>query len=217
MHPKESMTSIVSRFRKTLQHIHHATAGRNQLPRDQLLVMMLIQKLKNNQNLTPDIRQQVNSLELKSLSEHCALTLAEVEDRLCMIESLALQRNQSVCGHGGSGQTARPVTCFKCGKIGHTSNRCNSTTTQRHHKNYANTATGQTSKFRRPVCCFKCSDDRPLKDCNKCDEAEKERLYREKLGPCKTNPPQTNRPAQAHNVQDNVSNTPTPLTCKTPK
>jgi hypothetical protein len=144
--------------------------------------MMFIQ---NNQNLTPDIRQQVNSLELESLSEHCALTLTKVEDRLCMIESLALQRNQSVHGHSGSGQTARPVTCFKCGKIGHTSNRCNSTS--------------------------KCGGNHPLKDCNKCDEAEKERLYREKLGPRKINPPQTNRPAQAHNVQEDTSRTqPTP-------
>jgi hypothetical protein len=45
MHPKESMTSIVSRFPKTLQHLHHATADPKQLPRDQSLVMMFIQKL----------------------------------------------------------------------------------------------------------------------------------------------------------------------------
>jgi hypothetical protein len=38
----------------------------------------------------PDLGQQVNLFELDSLSVSCTLNLADVEDQLCMIKSLAL-------------------------------------------------------------------------------------------------------------------------------
>jgi hypothetical protein len=46
MQPKESMTTIGSHFRKTLQHLHHTTMDLSQLPQDQQsLVILFIQKL----------------------------------------------------------------------------------------------------------------------------------------------------------------------------
>ena len=223
MHTMEGMTSIVSRFRKSLQALHHATADPSLLPQDKSLVMMFIQKLKDNTNISPDLRQQVNALEFDSLSDASTLTLTEVEDRLCMIESLAVQRSQRVRGHGGSGQPARPVTCTNCGKLGHLAAVCrgakkSSTHQQAHHA----TTNGSNNKFKKTIQCFMCGGNHHLKDCKKCDDAEKERLYREKLGPRKTSntqanqaqvaPPASNPPAsasiaatgpteQAHNAQ----------------
>jgi hypothetical protein len=43
MHDMEGMTSVVSRFRKSLQALHHATADPSLPPQDKLLAMMFIQ------------------------------------------------------------------------------------------------------------------------------------------------------------------------------
>jgi hypothetical protein len=222
MHPKESMTSFVSRFRKTQQHLHHATADASLLPKDKSLVIMFVQKLKDNSNLTPDIRQQVNALELDSLCDTSTITLTSIEDKLCMVESLALQRSQPVRGHGGSGQPARQVTCYRCGEPGHAANRCRSnpsTSTHAHTANHANanpSTDAKTNKFRRPVKCFMCGGNHSLKDCKKCDEAEKERLYREKLGPRKTNDSCPTKKTAQHANNTQVPTTPPTATTPPP-
>jgi hypothetical protein len=201
MHPHESMTSIVSRFRKSLQALHHATADPSLLPHDKSLVMMFIQKLKDNTNMSPDLRQQVNQLEFASLDDACLLTLTDVEDRLCMIESLAIQRSQRTRGHGGSGQPAKTVTCTYCNKTGHMADVCRSRLRKTSSNHQANHVTAKTpNKFRKPVTCFSCGGSHHLRDCKKCDEAEKERLYREHLGPRKTNDTRQ-RNTQAHQAQ----------------
>jgi transposase InsO family protein len=187
MHPNETMTSIVSRFRKSLQALHHTTADPSLLPHEKSLVLMFIQKLKDNTNMSPDLIQQVNTFELASLDDACTLTLTHVEDRLCMIESLAVQRSHRTRGHGGSGQPAKSVTCTYCNKPGHTTDVCRSRlrkTSSNHQANHV--ATKLPNKYKKPLTCFCCGGSHHLRDCKKCDDSEKERLYRENLGPRKT-------------------------------
>jgi hypothetical protein len=157
------------------------------------------QKLKDNTNMSPDLRQQVNALEFDSLDDASLLTLTEVEDRLCMIESLAVQRSQRARGHGGTGTPAPPVTCHNCGKLGHLANVCHSAkklTAQ--HAHHANATGSQTpNKHKKSLQCFMCGGNHHLRDCKKCDDTEKERLHREKLGPRK---PSTKQASQAQVV-----------------
>lgn len=125
--------------------------------------MMFIQKPNNNTNLSPALRQQqVNALVFDLLNNELLLTLTEAEDRLCMIESLAVQRSQCVRGHCGSGQRACPVTCNNCGKLGQHLWKCkeefNSST-----PSCQDTTSGKhlLKKYKKALQCFMCGVNQP--------------------------------------------------------
>ena len=192
MHDKEAIINFVSRFRNQVIVLSDTTQDPSDLLSDKQLSTLFIDKLCANNTIEGDIRHALLNCKNELYSDHNTKTLTEFENEMCVAEDQAY-RSGNRTNLRSTKPTGDDIICGFCHKKGHTAPVCrsnpanrrqqaNSAQTGRGHGRTPSTA-GRGNGHRRPPTCFGCGLSHSLSVCPTSSPEERERIYREKLGP----------------------------------
>ena len=183
MHPRETISSFISRFHRAIQHIYDASSNPEPLPEIYLINLFLVKTL-HAVPASSDIRSTL--LDYQRLIQR-ARNLNDIPFTLADIEyEVSTQENNT------KSATSRTIT------------------SRRETANAINTTNNQSRK-RKQIRCFHCGGNHRLQDCRKCSKEEKQRLW-EKHGPKSRKRTSQSKPSSAHQASVASNSTQKPST-----